>query len=122
MEAVIDKDHVAGRLATALSAQALVFVTDVGRVLLDFGRPTERAVDEIDVEQAERYHHDGQFPEGSMGPKILAATRFLRSGGEVAVVSRPEFAASTLEPPGAGGNGRSGTRIVSTRQATRVAS
>jgi carbamate kinase len=128
VEAVIDKDYVAGRLATALSAQALVFVTDVGRVLLDFGRSTERAVDEIDVDQAERYHQDGQFPEGSMGPKILAATRFLRSGGEVVVVSRPEFAAGTLEPPvpgparGAGGSERSGTRIVPARQASRVAS
>lgn len=128
VEAVIDKDHVAGLLATALSAQSLVFVTGVGRVLLDFGLPTERAVDEIDVEQAERYHQDGQFPEGSMGPKILAATRFLRAGGEVAVVSRPEFAAEALEPPvpgsapGGGGGERGGTRIVPAGQADRVAS
>jgi carbamate kinase len=115
-------------VATGLSAQALVFVTDVGGVLLDFGRPTERAVDEIGVDQAERYHHDGQFPEGSMGSKILAATRFLRSGGEVAVISRPELAAGTLGPAGPGPipgtevSEQRGTRIVSARQATRVAS
>jgi carbamate kinase len=128
VDAVVDKDYVAGQLATELSAQALVFVTDVGRLLLDFGRPTERAVDEIDVDQAERHHREGQFPEGSMGPKILAATRFLRSGGELAVISRPELAAATLEPPGsgpapgAGGSERSGTRIVPARRASRVAS
>jgi carbamate kinase len=126
VEAVIDKDHVAGLLATALSAEALVFVTDVGRVLLDFGLPSERALDEIDVAEAERYQGGGQFPAGSMGPKVHAATRFLRSGGGVVVISTPEVAAGTLDPPGhgavPGGGIATGTRIVAVRPATRIAS
>lgn len=125
VDAVIDKDYVAGRLATALSAQALVFVTDVGGVSLDFGLPSQRFLNELDVAEAERYHLEGHFPEGSMGPKVRAATDFLRTGGEVAVISSPEFAAHTLDtPPIAPGaaNGRAGTRIVPTRQAKRAAS
>jgi carbamate kinase len=124
-EAVIDKDHVAGQLAASLAAQALVFVTDVPRLMLDFGRPAERALGEIDLASAERYQRDGQFPAGSMGPKVRAATRFLRSGGEVAVITTPELAARTVEPTGdAAQNGRGngmGTRIVAACQAARVA-
>jgi carbamate kinase len=125
VEAVIDKDYVAGKLATALGAQALVFVTDVPGLMLDFGRPTQRALDEIDVAAAERYQRDGQFPAGSMGPKVEAATQFLRSGGELGVISTAEFAARSLEP-GAGGaaNGAGaghGTRVVPTSRAVRSA-
>lgn len=125
IDAVIDKDYVAGQLAASLAAQALVFVTDVPRLMLDFGRPTERALDEIDVTAAERHQRDGQFPAGSMGPKVHAATQFLRSGGELAVISTAEFAARTLEPTGAAtknGSGiQSGTRIVASRRVARAA-
>jgi carbamate kinase len=124
IEAVIDKDHVAGRLATSLAAQALVFVTDVPRLLLDFGKPTERALDEIDVTAAERYQRDDQFPAGSMGPKVRAATQFLRSGGELAVISTPRLAARTLQgSSNAAENGsraRAGTRIVAARQVAQA--
>jgi carbamate kinase len=123
VEAVIDKDYVASQLATALAAQALVFVTDVPHVMLDFGLPTERALDEIDVAAAERYQRDSQFPAGSMGPKVQAATLFLRSGGEVAVISTAALAAPTLDQTGDAtrngpGAGR-GTRIVAARRAVR---
>jgi carbamate kinase len=97
VEAVIDKDHVAGLLAVSLRAQTLTFVTDVPRLMLDFGQPTERALDEIDVADAERHHRAGQFPAGSMGPKVDAATWFLRSGGQVVVISTPELTARTLQ-------------------------
>ena len=123
VEAVIDKDYVAAQLAGALGAQALVFVTDVPRLMIGFGSPTERALDEIDVATAERYQGDGHFPPGSMGPKVDAATRFLRSGGEVAVISTAELAARTLDPtggePGNGDDGFAGTRIVAVRRAAR---
>jgi carbamate kinase len=124
VEAVIDKDHVAGRLAASLAAQALVFVTDVSELMLDFGLPSQRALGEIDVAAAERHQRDGQFPPGSMGPKVHAATRFLRSGGEVAVITTPDLAANTLDPTGRAAQeagARIGTRIVATRRATRVA-
>jgi carbamate kinase len=96
VDAVVDKDHVAALLAVSLGAQALVFVTDVPQLMLDFGQPTQRALDEVDVAEAERHQHDGQFPAGSMGPKVHAATRFLRSGGEVAVISTSELTVRTL--------------------------
>jgi carbamate kinase len=120
IEAVIDKDYVAGELAASLAAQAVVFVTDVPRLMLDFGRPTERALEEIDVAAAEQYERDGQFPAGSMGPKVRAATQFLRSGGELAVISTPEFAAETLGAPDrpAGSPAGAGTRIVAARRVT----
>lgn len=117
VEAVIDKDYVAGQLASALGAQALVFVTDVPRLMIDFGDPTERALAEIDVDAAERYQQDGQFPPGSMGPKVNAATRFLRSGGDVAVISTAALAAVTLDSTDAGEG--TGTRIVAARRAAR---
>jgi len=117
VEAVIDKDYVAGQLASALGAQALVFVTDVPRLMIDFGDPTERALAEIDVDAAERYQQDGQFPPGSMGPKVDAATRFLRSGGDVAVISTAALAPVTLDSTDAGEG--TGTRIVAVRRAAR---
>ena len=123
VEAVIDKDHVAGQLASALAAEAVVFVTDVPRLMIEFGAPTERALDEIDVAAAERYLEEGHFPPGSMGPKVDAATRFLRSGGEVAVISTAERASRTLGPADDtahnGDSGVGGTRIVAARRQAR---
>jgi carbamate kinase len=124
IDAVIDKDYVAGHLATALRAEALVFVTDVPRLMLNFGLPTERALDEIDVTAAERHQRDRQFAAGSMGPKVHAATEFLRSGGDVAVITTAEFVARTLQPTAditADGSGH-GTRIVAELRAARMAS
>jgi carbamate kinase len=117
-EAVIDKDYVASHLASALDAEALVLVTGVARVLLDFGRPAERPLTEIDVGEAERHQRDGHFAAGSMGPKVQAATQFVRAGGKVAVITTPDLAVSTLGAP-EGGPGAPlpratelGTRIV----------
>lgn len=124
VEAVIDKDYVAGQLAITLAAEALVFVTDVRRLMLDFGLSTERALDVLDVVSAERYQREGQFPAGSMGPKVQAATQFLRSGGELAVISTAQSAALTLDPPGdTTGTDTSeqiGTRIMATRRTARI--
>jgi len=104
-EAVIDKDHAACLLAAALPAQALLLVTAVEAVFLDYGTPRQRALRQISAAEAQRYLDAGQFPPGSMGPKVSAALRFLRGGGEVAVITTPELLAATL-----GGSGP-GTRI-----------
>jgi carbamate kinase len=112
VDAVIDKDYAAETLATLLHAEALVLVTGVSHVALDFGTPKQRAISEIRVEEAERHLADGQFPEGSMGPKVRAGTRFLRNGGRTVVITTPERALGALqEQPGL--DGRGGTRIVS---------
>jgi carbamate kinase len=106
VDAVIDKDRAAGLIARLLGAQALLMVTAVDRVMLDFGTPKQSELCTITAAEAARYLDDGQFPPGSMGPKIESALRFLADGGELAVITSPGLLAATL----AGGQ-RSGTRI-----------
>jgi carbamate kinase len=106
VDAVIDKDRAAGLIARLLGAQALLLVTAVDRVMLDYGTPKQSELGTITAAEATRYLDDGQFPPGSMGPKIESALRFLADGGELAVVTSPGLLAATL----AGGQG-SGTRI-----------
>jgi carbamate kinase len=113
VDAVIDKDYAAAVLATALGAQALIIVTAVEAVQLDYSTPAQRRLAQIDVTQADAYLAAGQFPDGSMGPKVRAATRFVRSGGEVAVITTPALAAASLrctDPDDV----TVGTRIVNT--------
>jgi carbamate kinase len=106
VDAVVDKDYAAQVLASSLGAEALVLLTGVPHVLLDFGTPQARAVTEMSADEAERYLEDGQFPEGSMGPKVRAAVRFLRDGGRTVVISTPDGALGALDDQ------RTGTRIV----------
>jgi carbamate kinase len=112
VDAVIDKDLAAGELAQQLDADALVLVTGVDSVRLDFGTVAERRLGRIDVAEAERHLAAGQFPAGSMGPKVRAATRFLRGGGRSAVITTPALAAATLRARR--DDPRVGTRILPT--------
>jgi carbamate kinase len=117
VDAVIDKDRAAGLIARLLGAQALLLVTAVERVMLDYGKPTQSELGTITADEASRYLSEGQFPPGSMGPKIEAALRFLAEGGELAVITSPDLLAATLDASGA----RSGTRIErSLSEAERV--
>src|SRR5579859_1683725 len=111
-DAVIDKDRAAGLIARLLGAEALLLVTAVHRVMLDYGQPTQTELATLTAAQAARYHADGQFPPGSMGPKIEAALRFLAEGGELAVITSPDLLADSLDDSLADGSARSGTRIV----------
>jgi len=116
VDAVIDKDYAAAELALQLEAEALVLITGVAAVQLDFGQPTQRPLSRVDVDEAENYLAAGQFPPGSMGPKVQAATRFIRHGGELAVITNPQLVVRTLRSEGCGPDPSIGTRI------TRVAS
>jgi carbamate kinase len=107
VDAVIDKDRAACLIARQLGAQALLLVTAVDRVMIDFGRPTESGLGTITAGQAARYLAEGQFPPGSMGPKIEAALRFLDEGGGLAVITSPALLAATLAGPAEA----AGTRI-----------
>ena len=107
VEAVIDKDATAAVLAEALDATALLLLTAVDAVRLDFGLPSEHAVFDLGVLDAEKHLADGQFPPGSMGPKVAAAIRFVRAGGEVAAITSARLLAATLA-----GQPCTGTRIV----------
>jgi carbamate kinase len=106
-DAVIDKDRAARLLATLIGAQALLLVTAVDRVMLDFGTPRQRPLATMTADEAARHLDEGQFPPGSMGPKVEAALRFLADGGDLAVITTPRLLARTL----AGADADGGTRI-----------
>ena len=106
-DAVIDKDRAARLLATLIGAQALLLVTAVDRVMLDYGTPRQTALASVTADQAARHLEEGQFPPGSMGPKIEAALRFIADGGDLAVITTPRLLARTL----AGADEDGGTRI-----------
>jgi len=105
VDAVIDKDRASALLATRLRVELFVILTDVECVYVDFHRPGERALDSVTSDALETYARAGQFPAGSMGPKVEAALRFLRDGGRQAIITSPE----RLEEAVAG---RAGTRVV----------
>jgi carbamate kinase len=107
VEAVIDKDLAAALLATAIDAQALVLVTSVDAVMLDFGTPTQRAITTANADEMRQHLLDGQFPEGSMGPKVRASLQFFDAGGGCAVITSPRLVPTVLSGQPAGG-----TRIV----------
>jgi len=108
IEAVIDKDYASSLLAVQLKATLYVILTGVAHVSIDFGKATERPVHRMTAAEAEKHLREGQFPAGSMGPKIEAAVQFaLGSGGEV-LITDVEHLREALE-------GREGTRIVEGR-------
>jgi carbamate kinase len=104
VEAVIDKDYAASMLAASLSADLFIILTGVDRVLKDFGKPTQTELAELDVPTARALLAEGQFPPGSMGPKIDAAIRFVEAGGHEVLVTRAEALSEALE-------GKTGTYI-----------
>ncbi len=103
--AVIDKDLTSALLAAAINADTLLLITGVDRVALDFGKPTQRFLDAMTIAEARRYHEDGQFPSGSMGPKVRAAMMYLEQGGKLVIITSLEHAFDAVE-------GRAGTRIT----------
>jgi carbamate kinase len=112
VDAVIDKDYAAQHLANALGAEALALITGVPHVALDFGTPRQRVISEIDVDEVQRHLDEGQFPEGSMGPKVRAGIRFIRNGGKRVVITTADYAESALRD-WSGLDGQMGTRIRS---------
>lgn len=105
IEAVIDKDLTGSLLATVIGAEILLILTDVEKAALNYGKDNEMKLDEITVQEAERYIEGGHFGTGSMEPKVLAGVKFVRSGGKAAIISSLEKALPAL-------HGETGTRIV----------
>ena len=77
--AVIDKDFAAERLAEEVEADTLIILTAVEKVAIHFGKPDQRELDDLSVDEAQKYIEDGEFAPGSMLPKVEAAVRFVRS-------------------------------------------
>jgi carbamate kinase len=96
VDAVIDKDLAAQRLASALGVDALALVTSVPAVQLGHGTPRQHDLHKLGVDDAERYLAEGQFAAGSMGPKMAAAIRFIREGGEAVAITTPTRLAATM--------------------------
>jgi carbamate kinase len=105
VEAVIDKDYTACYLARDLGADLFIILTRVDRVAVDFGTPQQRDLDRIDCEEAERLLDAGQFPPGSMGPKIESAVQFSRATGKESIITSASRLAEAIA-------GTTGTRIV----------
>ena len=79
VSAVIDKDLASALLATELGADAMIFLTNIEHVCVNYGKPNERALERMTAREARAWMDRGQFPPGSMGPKIEGALRFLNS-------------------------------------------
>ena len=105
LEAVIDKDFASSLLARDLGAELFVVSTGVEKVAVDFGKPTQRWLERITLAEARKYLAEGQFPKGSMGPKIEAIISFLEGGGTRALITNPPNLGRAL-------TGATGTHIV----------
>lgn len=100
VEAVVDKDLAAAMLATSIREKLFVMATDVQNVFLDFGRITQRPLLRATLQEIKKHYSEGQFAPGSMGPKILAAIRFLEGGGEEVIIAATEHLYEALEQGG----------------------
>ena len=86
VDAVIDKDLAAERLAASIHAKTLIILTDVEGVYVHYGTPSQRLLSNIRLNELEDYAKQDNFAKGSMGPKVEAAIRFLRNGGTRSVI------------------------------------
>ena len=87
VEAVIDKDLTAALLARAVDADVLVIATDVAHAVAGWGTPDAHDIGRVTLGEMEAYAAEGHFASGSMGPKVEAALRFVRSGGSRSIIT-----------------------------------
>jgi len=105
VEGVVDKDLASGLLATKIGAHKLIIVTSVEQAAIRYGKPDQHWLDTITVAEAREFLAAGEFPPGSMGPKIEAGIDFVTSGGEECIITSTEHVARALD-------GRAGTHVV----------
>ena len=105
LEAVIDKDFASSLLARDLRAELFVVSTAVEKVAVNFGKANQRWLENVRLEEARKHLAEGQFPKGSMGPKIEAVIAFLEGGGSRALITDPPNLGRAL-------SGATGTHIV----------
>jgi len=105
VDAVIDKDRASALLAGLIGADVLVIVTQVDRVYAGFGTPDQEPLAVLTAGRARELLAAGEFPAGSMGPKIESALTFLEGGGDQVIITAPGRIAAALA-------GEEGTRIV----------
>lgn len=106
ISAVIDKDFASSLLGNAIGAEALIISTAVEKAALNFGKPDQKWLDKITLDEARSYLEEGiHFAKGSMAPKIQACIWFLERGGQYAIITNPENIGRALA-------GETGTWIV----------
>jgi carbamate kinase len=96
VEAVIDKDLTAARLALLVEADQLVILTAVARVQTGYGTPKARELTQLSVAEARKLMAAGEFPDGSMGPKVQSCIDFVAGGGRRAVIGALDQAAGVV--------------------------
>ena len=104
LPAVIDKDLTSAHLANILGIEDLVILTAVSRICVNFGKPDQRELGSVSLDELKAYRQEGHFPPGSMGPKVDAAIRFLEGGGKRAVISHLDDAVPAVQ-------GETGTHV-----------
>ncbi|MBT9152197.1 MAG: Carbamate kinase 2 [Firmicutes bacterium] len=87
VEAVIDKDLAGERLACDVRADTLMILTDVPQVAINFNTPEQVNLGTLTLDEAKIYQGQGHFAAGSMGPKMLAAIRFIKDGGRRSIIT-----------------------------------
>lgn len=103
--AVVDKDFASAKLAQLIDADRLIILTAVEYVAIRFGKPDQKNLEDVTVEELERYAQAGEFAKGSMLPKVEAALEFCRSRkGRTALITSLDKAKEALQ-------GKTGTRI-----------
>jgi carbamate kinase len=105
LEAVIDKDLTSSLLATNLGVKRMIITTGVDMIYRDFLTHEPKPIKDVTVSELRKMDEEGQFPKGSMGPKMEAACRFLEAGGEEVRICEPAGLVEAFA-------GRAGTRIV----------
>jgi carbamate kinase len=114
VEAVIDKDRTSALLSRELKADLFIILTGVPRVMKNFGKKNQEELPVLGLSEAKRLLARGQFPPGSMGPKIEAAIDFVAATGRRVLITDIEHLSAALE-------GESGTLIVTDQIAREAA-
>ncbi len=105
VDAVIDKDRASALLANLIGADELVILTGVDRVAVNYKKPDMKYLDRMTVAECSKYMAEGQFPKGSMGPKIEAACDFIKRGGAKVIITSMENATAAVD-------GKAGTVVT----------
>ena len=96
---VIDKDRASALLAYNLGAELYMIITGVDKVCINFGKPDQKAIDVMTVSEARKHLAEGQFPPGSMGPKIQSAIEYVEKGGKEAIITSQENLTNAMIKP-----------------------
>jgi carbamate kinase len=103
--AVVDKDLTSALLAAELQADALLILTAVSRVAINFRKPDQRDLETVTATELQALQKEGHFADGSMGPKVKAALRYLAAGGKRAIIAHLDECGEALA-------GKTGTHVI----------